>query len=215
MRLEWDERARGNAKYYIATDAWQTEEIFDRSGEEASEEILSDIDQFLSPQVSVLEIGCGLGRMVKPLARRFRKVYGVDVSPQMIRQGTERLKGLQNVKLWVNNGRDLRPLPANQVELVVSYIVFQHIPDAEVIRSYIKEAYRVLKPGGIFKFQVYGRDDSQKVAEEEKKRVKTTWLGARFTQREISQITEAAGFRILSTYFGASVQYLWVVASKP
>jgi len=217
MRQAWDERARENARYYVATNDWETEEEFDRSGEGSVDFILSDIGHFCPPHTAVLEIGCGIGRMLKPLAKRFRKVYGVDISAEMVRQAKERVRSLKNVKVWVNNGRDLKPLRARKVDLVISFIVFQHIPDPAIIRSYIADALRVLKPGGLFKFQVWGREDTPEAATEEAEREKTSWFGARFTEPEIRRITADAGFEILSTYVihTPEVEYLWVIALKP
>lgn len=217
MREQWDERARENARYYVATDDWKTEEEFHDSGEGSVDFILSDIGQFVPPDATVLEIGCGIGRMLKPLAKRFRKAYGVDISPEMIRQAKERLRGLKNVKVWANNGRDLRPLRARKIDLAISFIVFQHIPDPEIIRCYIRDVLRVLKPGGLFKFQVWGREDTPEATMEEAQREKSSWFGARFTEAEIRQITADAGFEILSTYVvhTPEVEYLWVMAQKP
>jgi cyclopropane fatty-acyl-phospholipid synthase-like methyltransferase len=217
MRQAWDERARENVRCYIASDDWETEEEFDRSGEESVELMLWDIGQFLSPGAAVLDIGCGIGRMLKPLAQRFRKVHGVDISPEMIRRAKERMKGLKNVEVWANNGRDLRPLQAEQIDLALSLIVFQHIPDPEIIRGYIHDTYRVLKPGGLFKFQVWGRDDTAEAAKTEEESERDTWFGTRFTEREMRQTTAEAGFLVLSmyTWHQPELDYLFVVAQKP
>ena len=217
MRQAWDERARENVRFYIAADDWETEEEFDRSGERNVEWMLSDIGQFLSPAAAILDIGCGIGRMLKPLAQRFRKVYGVDISPEMIRRAKERMKGLKNVEVWANNGRDLKPLQAEQIDLALSLIVFQHIPNPEIIRGYIYDAHRVLKPSGLFKFQVWGRDDTAEAAKTEKESERDTWFGARFTEREMRQATAEAGFLVLSTYTWHQLEldYLFVVAQKP
>jgi SAM-dependent methyltransferase len=219
MRREWDERALENSRYYIVTGDWETEEIFHRSGESAVGEILADIEEFLSPESIILEIGCGIGRMLKPLAKRFRLVYGVDVSREMIRQAKERLQSLPNVKVWANNGRSLDYLKDEQIDVALSFIVFQHIPDADVIADYIGEVRRVLRPGGVFKFQVHGRADTTDAAAEELSSEKSTWRGVWFTQAEIIRLTESAGLSVLSSYFKPTVdapphQYLWVIARK-
>lgn len=239
MRHEWDERARENARYYIANHHWETEAEFERSGEADLNKMLTDIGEFLSPDMTVLEIGCGIGRLLKPLARRFRTVYGVDISPEMVRLAKERLKDSKNVKVWVNNGWDLRPIRTQQADLVVSYIVFGHIPEVAIVRSYIEEAFRVLKPGGLFEFQVSGHEDTPEARKDEEERVKDTVMGVHFTQSGIRRMTAKAGFRVLSTtqqarhygaellsavgvksikrrkYFRRTAVFHWVVAQKP
>jgi len=67
MQRDWDERARENARYYVATGNtdWSDEEFF-ASGEQAiADDILTDminICQGKDPKdMRVLEIGCGAG----------------------------------------------------------------------------------------------------------------------------------------------------------
>jgi SAM-dependent methyltransferase len=58
------------------------------------------------------------------------------------------------VSFEVGNGRDLSNYPDRTFDLVFSYITFQHIPDPVLTLAYIREAGRVLRPGGHFYFQV-------------------------------------------------------------
>ena len=82
----WDLRARTHARYFIDGGYYQTEEEFDRSGARSLETwILRDIG--LDKQAAVLEIGCGIGRVLKPLAGMVREVHGVDVSVRCWRKG--------------------------------------------------------------------------------------------------------------------------------
>src|ERR1700675_3765028 len=90
MRQDWDERARENARHYVATGKleWTDEEFF-ASGEKAiAEQILNDMGnvcQGKDPKaMRVLEIGCGAGRLTRALAKVFGEVHGVDVSGEMI-----------------------------------------------------------------------------------------------------------------------------------
>src|SRR5690606_41993437 len=43
-----------------------------------------------------------------------------------------------------------------ELDFALSYIVFQHIPDIEVIHGYIRQVAERLQPGALFKFQVQG-----------------------------------------------------------
>src|SRR5439155_19364195 len=107
-------------------------------------------------QMTVLEIGCGSGRITRALAEVFGQVYGVDISGEMIRQAKESLAGCPNAHVAQNNGMDLKALGKIRVDFAFSYIVFQHIPSREVIYSYVREVNRLLRTGGLFKFQVQG-----------------------------------------------------------
>jgi hypothetical protein len=81
MRAEWDERAVSNAEYFIATgnDDWSQRDFF-RSGEiNVANELLPDMPGICggsrSPlDMSIVEIGCGVGRMTRMLSRVFGRV---------------------------------------------------------------------------------------------------------------------------------------------
>ena len=218
MRQDWDDRARKDALYYIVTNAAESEEQFAASGEQSVRDILSDIERLLPLRATVLEIGCGVGRMLRPLARRFASVYGVDVSPEMISRARVRLCDLGNVRVWVTDGTTLRPVKSGTVDLAISYLVFQHIPEVSVVEANIRDTFRVLKKGGLFKFQVAGLPGSEEAVSEERLRTKDTWSGVSFSDAEIRQVAERAGFRVLSTYSFKppdSCIFLWVIAEKP
>ena len=106
-------------------------------------------------QMKVLEIGCGTGRMTRALAEVFGEVYGVDISGEMIAQGKEDLAICQRAPVSEQRRRPADPR-GHSVDFAFSYIVFQHIPSREVIYNYAREVNRLLRPGGLFKFQVQG-----------------------------------------------------------
>jgi ubiquinone/menaquinone biosynthesis C-methylase UbiE len=105
---------------------------------------------------NILEIGCGVGRFLKPLACRFKYVCGVDISEQMINSAKEYCRCLPNIEYVVNDGSSLKNIKDQRFDYCASAGVFQHITDIGVILSYIREAIRVLKPGGLFLFQFEG-----------------------------------------------------------
>ena len=218
MRQDWDERARKDALYYIVTNAAESEEQFAASGEQSVRDILADVEHLLPARATVLEIGCGIGRMLRPLARRFTSVYGVDVSTEMISRARQRHAEVSNIILWLTDGITLEPIRSGSVDLALSYLVFQHIPDASVVETNIRETFRVLKAGGLFKFQVAGRPDTGAAAAMERARIKDTWCGVNFSEAEIREIVVRAGFVVRATYSHTppdSCIFLWVIAEKP
>src|SRR5438067_12769047 len=88
LRTRWDERALDNPMHYINADQAQwSEEDFLRSGEEDLARLVQPVLSMLNkpPEDAVaLDIGCGLGRLSRPLAHRFRVVEAIDISPLMI-----------------------------------------------------------------------------------------------------------------------------------
>jgi SAM-dependent methyltransferase len=159
MRQEWDHRSRKNAYRYIGSV--RDEEEFFLSGERDVRDLvdpyLSDA-QFVPRDKRMLELGCGVGRMTFPLANRFGTVEAIDISGEMIQRANElqaRL-GIANVRFQLGNGKDLRPYPDESMDFAFSFIVFQHIPEISIILNYVREIGRVLKKGGLFRFQVNG-----------------------------------------------------------
>ncbi len=214
MKRDWDDRARHDAKWFINTLKFQqTEEEFDRSGIlEVERLVLADLQQLTRRRdpgsLRLLEIGCGTGRMIKHLARVFGEVAGTDVSGEMIRHAQEKLKGFTNVALYETNGIDFPMLPDESFDLVLSAYVFQHVPSVEVIASNIRESWRVLKPGGVFKFQTSGITtlDFEDIE-------KDTWVGASFPESEIRRFAFETGAQLIGL-FGAGTQYCWTTIRK-
>lgn len=221
MREDWDRRARENARYYVASgrEQWTDEEYY-RSGEiNVEREILTDLGnvcQGKNPRrMKVLEIGCGTGRITRALARQFGQVYAVDISAEMVQQAQQALRVFRNAHVFQNNGRDLTVIRRTgfwrlleragiaplRFDFAFSYIVFQHIPSRDVIESYVREVHRLLRPGGLFKFQVQGcarmdeTDDS--------------WLGVPFTEADARAMAERCGFE-MRYHHGEGEQYYWL-----
>lgn len=97
---------------------------------------------------TVLEIGCGAGRITQMLAMAFQHVTAADVSPAMIDYAKARISA-QNITWHATNG-DTLPAPDSAMDAVFSCHVFQHFPDNAAQLATLRETFRVLKPGGTF-----------------------------------------------------------------
>jgi len=214
MKDDWNDRARVNAKWYITTIRLDlTDDDFDASGRpEVEKFILSDPILIAGREISrqrVLEIGCGLGRMSRHLASYFGEVLGTDVSGEMVRQARERLAFIPNLSFAETSGADFAALPSDHFDLVFSVYVFQHVPWKEVIASNIRDACRVLRPGGHFKFQVNNVTHPDYLQRE-----KNTWEGSTFTEQELRRAARDNGVRLVSLS-GLGTQYCWAIYQKP
>jgi SAM-dependent methyltransferase len=154
MKRDWDRRAGEHARFWIATEDYQKDARFAASGEATAQRLLAQLPDSGISGWSVLEIGCGIGRVLRPLAPTFRRLCGVDVSGEMIAQSHHWLAGLENVETHVNSGVDLGDFSEAEFDLVYSYIAFQHMP-RPVFASYLRESNRVLREGGRLLFQVF------------------------------------------------------------
>jgi SAM-dependent methyltransferase len=158
-------------------------------------------------QMRVLEIGCGAGRVTRALADVFGEVHGVDVSGEMVRQAASALAGKPNARVFQNNGLDLSALDTAAFDFAFSVIVFQHIPDRDVIENYVREVHRVLRPGTLFKFQVQGRTHFQPSPED-------TWLGTPISKEDAVRMALQCGFE--PRYMrGDGTEYFWLWYFKP
>jgi SAM-dependent methyltransferase len=207
MRRDWDERARENARYYVNTERedWTDEDFFASGERTVAEEILTDminICQGKDPrEMRVLEIGCGAGRVTRALARLFGTVYGVDISGEMIAQAQRALADYPNAHLYQNSGADLAVLGEVEIDFAFSSIVFQHIPSREVIGNYVREVHRLMRPGGLFKFQVQGVPAVESQLD--------SWLGVSFSDAQAVELAERSGFEPRYRH-GAGNQYFWL-----
>ena len=101
----------------------------------------------------VLEVGCGSGAFVTFVARavgKTGKVFALDIQPAMLRQLKAKLtrpenRDIKNIKLILGSAHEL-PFEDNFLDLAYMVTVLQEIPDKD---KALREARRVLKPGGI------------------------------------------------------------------
>ncbi|MGH9421954.1 MAG: class I SAM-dependent methyltransferase [Thermoanaerobaculia bacterium] len=91
-------------------------EAFFASGEADVAQILSIVPDF-APR-SALDFGCGVGRLTRALAKRVDRVGGVDAAESMLRLAREN----------VRNASFSSTIPDQRFDLILSLIVFQHIP---------------------------------------------------------------------------------------
>jgi SAM-dependent methyltransferase len=234
LKDRWDRRARENPMYYIAAERsdW-TESEFLASGEQVIAEYVDPIMPLLSKlpiDCSVLEIGCGLGRLARPLAKRFKLVEAIDISPLMIHQAKEFVPPVpQNIVYQVCDGSGLIPLSAESVDFVFSFIVFQHIPHIDIIETYFSEANRVLVSGGIVLVQLnthlrtfkerlrFGIVASDRVPIVKKKiKLKLdphNTMGAVLKPSYCERLARKNDFQILKMS-GRGTQYTWITMQK-
>lgn len=204
MQREWNERAQTDPQGFIGRGYSASDAQFWASGSPDLEGLILDGLE-LDPRAAALEIGCGVGRLLRPLAARAARVIGVDIAPAMVEQGRSFLTDLPHVSFQVTQGR-FDGIANASLDLVYSFAVFQHIPSKGVIAAYVDEAARVLRGGGVFKFQVDGRRRSFW-------RGSDTWLGAWYAPAEIRTVLDARGFDIADTW-GEGTQYFWITAVR-
>lgn len=167
--LTWEEKAQQNPLYAI-----MTVEEFEGKGSDPTEWTDADREYFFEKgrafyqcyfkpilkrtganpaETSVLEYGCGAGRILNAFLEEGYDVSGVDISPTMIKLCRKMVPGVSAAYVLEEDGT--YKAPSESIDLVYSYAVLQHIRRLDDVKTAIREMARVLKPGGHIKIQFY------------------------------------------------------------
>ncbi len=137
----------------------------------------------IEPDDTLLELGFGPGTAMKAMASLARngKLFGVDLSPEMLAQASRRnRRAIREGRVQLLLGRfDSVPLPPESVSKILAVnVVYFFGENAEAVR----ESWRVLKPGGLM--AVYATD-------------KATMSHWKFSGPDTHRLFDAAGLRTL------------------
>lgn len=137
MRTTWDVLAGADSHVYVGDPARGAAELaglFGRLGADPRGALC-------------VEVGCGPGRMTGELARRFDRVLALDVSPAMVERARAAVAE-PNAEFRVVPGDRLTGVEDGSADLVVCYLVLQHLPRRGLVAAYLREFARVLTADG-------------------------------------------------------------------
>lgn len=156
-REDWNELARREPYFAVLTEDRFLRGNFDEdsrraffeSGDADVESLLATIASTLGRSfapATALDFGCGVGRLSIPLARRVGYVVGCDIANEMVVEATRNAQalGVDNATFTTS----LDDLSEQRFDLIVSLIVFQHIPVSEGLAT-LSKLLRLLSPGGV------------------------------------------------------------------
>jgi SAM-dependent methyltransferase len=126
------------------------------SGEKHIETMLSIIRERLDSSFAparALDFGCGVGRLLIPLATRCQDVTGVDISPSMLAEARRNCDAGGATRVRLVLGDDDLSGVTGSFDFVHSYIVLQHIP-VERGERLVRKLAASLGPGGVGMFHV-------------------------------------------------------------
>lgn len=132
-------------------------EEFFQSGENHIEWIKKQIKDNFGEEIDnkkVLDYGCGVGRLLIPIAQQAREATGVDISEKMIQEAEKNIheKKIKNTAFIQASEKSTNI--HKKYDLIHSYIVFQHIPWNKG-RRIIHELTSSLSPGGIIALHIF------------------------------------------------------------
>lgn len=187
MRRDWDRRISHDYRFWMS-DGVETDSIMWSTGQR-DYQILTDGLIARSDKVFV-ELGCGVGRILKQASQDFGKVIGVDVSDSAIKKAKELIGEVSNLTFIVGDGYSLRPLENDSVDVLVSFAAITSMPSI-VIASYLREIRRVIKADGTIRLQIY-LGAEQYVTENDTLHIRC------FSRENFISAVEAAGLHINS-----------------
>ena len=142
------------AKYY---DAWNADVDY-AAWADGMEEVFRRA--FSGRVDSVLDLGCGSGRMTVELARRGYDMIGVDGSPEMLsvaRDAAERA-GLSERCLWLLQDLSSFELYGTVEAVVCCLDTVNHLTSYADLRAMLSLVRNYLVPGGLFLFDINSRE---------------------------------------------------------
>lgn len=140
----------------------------------------------LAPAIEVADLGAGEGLLSQLLARRVAQVWCIDNSPRMVEVGTELAakNGLANLAYKLGDIEDV-PLPDQSVDLSILSQALHHAQHPE---KALREAFRILRPGG----QLLLLDLKAHTFEKARELYADVWLG--FSENQLHQMLREIGF---------------------
>ena len=112
----------------------------------------------------VLEIACGTGivtRRLRDALPATTEIIATDLNPDMFEFAKAKFKSGENVK-WQQADASALPFPDRSFDAIVCQFGYMFVPDKSAA---MREAHRVLKPGGSFLFNVWDSFEANPFAE--------------------------------------------------
>jgi MPBQ/MSBQ methyltransferase len=175
----------------------------------------STVDSIATP-VQLLDVGCGIGGTSRFIAKQKTNwsITGISISPQQIKRASDLAvsQGVTNVQFQCCDAMKM-PFPDESFDGVWSCESAEHMPDKS---AFLRECFRVLKPGGRFVLATWCQRDDSQVAftKEEESRLDflyKEWCHPRFASlEEYASIASQNGLtKIQSTDWTAETLPAW------
>lgn len=160
-RQDWEDLAAVDPLWAVLSVAdlkgggWDVERFL-ATGEADVEAALSATAELGLPhrRERVLDFGCGVGRLARPFAMRFREYVGVDAAERMVEQARGLHADLSGCTFVAHGTQDLAPFDDGSFDLVYSSLVLQHLRSPEAVERYLAEFLRVVRADGVVAFQL-------------------------------------------------------------
>jgi ubiquinone/menaquinone biosynthesis C-methylase UbiE len=179
-------------------------ESFERSGRDDA----SRLSAYFGPDETVLDLGCGIGRVARHVAPLCRRLWAVDASETMLMHARRYLAGADNISYARCDDVLIPAMRSDSVDFAYSLLVLQHL-EREDAFALLGELRRVVRPGGVAyltfpnllsktyldSFLAYVRDGE----------VRNPARARFYTPQEVERVLSAAGFEIRDLDAGTEI----------
>ncbi len=189
------ERARACADFFARNaDAFKQQQDLIASYDQYGEALEHLLAGYQGQSRYALEVGPGEGAFLPALARRFKQVTAVDISPQMLAQAqaTVELQQLSNVHCELGDTSLLLEQQHVAVDFAVANMVLHHVPAPQAIFA---DVFELLAPGGVLLITDLCRHEQSWAKES----CGDLWLG--FEPQDLTDWAQAAGFAAGASQF--------------
>jgi ubiquinone/menaquinone biosynthesis C-methylase UbiE len=165
----------------------------------------------LRPSDTVIDLGCGTGRLAVHLIPHLRagRYLGIDISKAMLREGARRTAGLADgcSVEWKHQRTSRFDLPDGSADVLCAFSVFTHMEVEDTYR-YLVGALPVVRPGGklIFSCLPLSLEGARKVfLDQARLDLHERWAGIRnvvTTEESMETLASMSGWKVVRWYRG-------------
>ena len=199
----WDPRDETEAMRLILNNA--DPEVFEATGRENADQL----SRLIGASDTVLDLGCGIGRVARYVAPRCNLLWAVDASEKMLTMARRRLVGHANVRFERCEGNKVPGVPDASVDLAYSILVLQHL-EREDAFELLRDVRRMVRPGGAvyltFPNLLSEEYLSAFLAYVEQGEVANRSRARFYTPQEVGRLLPAAGFSVEELDAGVEIR---------
>jgi cyclopropane fatty-acyl-phospholipid synthase-like methyltransferase len=168
----------------------------------ATAEIVSQLKAWgaLTSETALLDIGCGIGRLLVALAPEVRTATGIDVSAEMVKTARRRCAPYSNVTVIKGDGWGFGELDDGAFDVAIAVDSFPYLRQSgyQLVERFFPESARVLKPGGQLVILNYSySDDDDADASEVRKLSTENGLQLRLAGARPFKLWDGVAFRMV------------------
>ncbi|MCH7952002.1 methyltransferase domain-containing protein [Patescibacteria group bacterium] len=196
---------------------WKKTSVEDELGLIKTDGLRPIFAKLLTKKGKILEAGCGLGKWIITLSRQGYNIQGVDTNQYALKKLK---KHFPDAKAKIADVQDL-PFPDETFDAYLSLGVVEHFEEGP--EKALREAYRVLKKGGVAFIEVPFDSPLRKLARawtrtvpviktparvllellgvrKKKEKIKMRFYEYRYTRQELESFVKKAGFKKIKIY---------------